>query len=217
MVISSLSNEILSDFITSSYAQMELKKTGMDFIAYKEGVIGLVNLKANKKVKKDILTVIDFAKASTQKRMWIIDLKNKKLLQNSLVAHGKNSGGNYADNFSNIPNSLMSSLGFYITSSTYQGKHGYSLRLDGVDKGVNDNARNRAIVMHGAKYVSEEFIKCNGRLGRSFGCPAVPQETHKSTINLVKDGTVIYIRNPKKVYRSVFLNEITAEKYFQLL
>src|SRR5690606_932140 len=107
------------------------------------------------------------------------DLKSKKVLFNTLVAHGRNTGQATADKFSNLPNSNMSSLGFYLTDETYFGKHGLSLKLDGMDNGHNDKARERAIVMHGADYVSDSFVKQHGRLGRSLGCPALPQEISK--------------------------------------
>lgn len=142
---------------------------------------------------EDIVSIIDFSKPSTEKRLFIIDLKNQKLLHHSLVAHGKNTGQNVASSFSNRKGSNQSSLGLYRTGESYQGKHGYSLRLDGLEKGFNDNARSRAIVIHSAWYVSESFIQKNGRLGRSFGCPALPSDQSKEIIDLIKDGTCLYI------------------------
>lgn len=127
-------------------------------------------------LRSKILTVIDFSLPSTAKRMWIIDPEKGEILLNSVVSHGRNSGDLLAKSFSNQPESYMSSLGFYKTAETYSGKHGYSLRLDGLEKGFNDQARNRAIVIHGADYAREEFAKSAGRLGRSLGCPAIPSE-----------------------------------------
>jgi len=142
---------------------------------------------------KKVITIIDFSKPSTEKRLFIIDIENRKLLFQTFVAHGKNSGLIKPTKFSNRIGSNQSSLGFYRTAGTYKGKHGYSLILDGLEKGINDNARKRAIVIHGAKYVSEEFIEKNNRLGRSWGCPAVSDELSKEIIDLIKDGSCLYI------------------------
>ncbi len=143
--------------------------------------------------KKNIISIIDFSKPSTEKRFFVIDLENKKLIYKCLVAHGKNSGDNYAISFSNKPESLKSSLGFFMTSGTYFGNHGYSLRLDGLEKGINDNARKRELVIHGAEYVSEEFIKKYGRLGRSWGCPALPVGISKEIIEKISGGSCLFI------------------------
>ena len=142
---------------------------------------------------ENILSIIDFSKPSTEKRLFILDLKNQKLVHHTLVAHGKNTGLNVASSFSNRKGSNQSSLGLYRTAESYHGKHGYSLRLDGLEKGFNDNARSRAVVIHSAWYVSENFIKKHGRLGRSFGCPALPADQSKEIIDLIKDGTCLYI------------------------
>ena len=122
-------------------------------------IVVLRCLSVSEKVKNNILTIVDFSLSSTQERMWVIDMKNQKVLLKSLVAHGRNSGLEYAKDFSNTNESFKSSLGFYITGETYTGKHGLSLRLDGMEYGINDNARNRAVVVHGADYVSKSFIK----------------------------------------------------------
>jgi hypothetical protein len=139
------------------------------------------------------LTVIDFTLPSTEKRMWIIDMADGAVLHFGYVSHGRNSGNIIAQKFSNINSSYMSSLGFYLTAETYHGKHGYSLRLDGLEKGFNDKARERAIVIHGADYAKEEFINQTGRLGRSLGCPAVPQEIAQDLIDLIKENSLLFI------------------------
>ncbi|MFW6257478.1 MAG: murein L,D-transpeptidase catalytic domain family protein [Prolixibacteraceae bacterium] len=161
--------------------------------AFSTAVKGFYNLKSSGKVKKNILSVVDFSLPSTEKRFWIIDLDTKEVLINDYVAHGRNSGNNVANKFSNIPSSYSSSLGFYITAEKYHGKHGLSLRMDGMDKGYNDNARARAIVIHGADYVSPYFIKTYGRLGRSLGCPSVSMDIHEDVINTIYGGSVLFI------------------------
>ncbi|WP_332911234.1 murein L,D-transpeptidase catalytic domain family protein [Algoriphagus boritolerans] len=149
--------------------------------------------KLGKELKKPLLTVIDFTLPSTEKRLWVIDVEKREILLNSVVAHGRNTGELMAKSFSNTPESFQSSLGFFKTAETYQGKHGYSLRLDGLEKGFNDQARARAIVIHGADYASEEFAKSTGRLGRSLGCPALPPDLSSKVIDLIKDGSLLFI------------------------
>jgi hypothetical protein len=134
--------------------------------------------------------------------MWIVDVDKMKIVRQSLVSHGRNSGELYANKFSNITSSYQSSLGFYTTGDIYTGKHGMSLYLDGVEKGINDNARERAIVIHSADYVSKNFIASNGRLGRSQGCPAIPVEDHKKVISLISGGSCLYIYHPQDMYHS---------------
>jgi hypothetical protein len=161
-------------------------------------------------VKKHILTVIDFSKPSNEKRLWVIDLKSRKVLFNDYVAHGRNSGDLFAKTFSDKSNSYMSSIGFYLTDHTYQGKHGLSLRLDGLEEKYNQHARDRAIVMHGADYVSTDFIKKYGRLGRSYGCPSVSMDIYKDVIETICDGSLLFIYYPDKNYlqHSAILNPL---------
>jgi len=172
-------------------------------------VNGYHKLVLNKKIQKGKpLTIVDFSLPSTEKRMWIIDVESGIILHNSVVSHGRNSGNLMAETFSNIDSSYMSSLGFYVTGETYIGKHGYSLRLDGVEKGFNDKARDRAIVIHGAEYANEEFITATGRLGRSLGCPALPVETSKIIIDLIKDKTCLFIfgKDDDYISKSALIN-----------
>jgi hypothetical protein len=143
-----------------------------------------------------ILTVIDFSLPSSVKRLWVFDLRHERLLFEEWVAHGRNSGGLRAEAFSNRPGSLMSSVGTFRTGTTYDGRNGYSLQLDGLDVGLNDKARERAIVMHGADYVSEDFLQAQGRLGRSFGCPAVRRQVARDLIDTIKGGTLVYAYAP---------------------
>lgn len=142
------------------------------------------------------LTVIDYSKPSSEKRLWVFDLKSRELIYEELVAHGQGSGANIATQFSNEPETHQTSLGLFRTDAPYVGKNGYSLRLDGLDKGLNDRARERAIVMHGAPYVSTAFVKSTGRLGRSWGCPAVSADVAKALINRVKGGGLVFAYYP---------------------
>ncbi len=146
------------------------------------------------------LTICDFSKSSNTKRLWVIDTDKKEILFNSLVAHGMGTGEEFAEKFSNTDSSHQSSLGFYVTETTYNGNNGYSLRLLGMDKGFNDAALSRAIVMHGADYVSENFAKQHKRIGRSWGCPAVPRDLAEPIINTIKAQNVLFIYYPDEQY-----------------
>lgn len=168
----------------------------VNFLAFRQAVAGYNKIEEK---SKSILTLIDFTKPSTEKRLFVFDMKEKKVLYSSVVSHGKNSGDNYATSFSNEVGSYKSSLGFYLTGNTYQGKNGYSLLLNGLEKGINDRARERAIVVHGAAYANPSICK-SGRLGRSFGCPALPQALTKPIINTIKDGSVLFIYANNKEY-----------------
>lgn len=163
---------------------------------------GYENLRLQGKLDSEILTIIDFSLSSVHERMWVVDMKTQKVLLRSLVSHGKNSGLEFATNFSNENESYKSSLGFYVTGESYNGKHGLSLRLDGMEFGINHNARARAVVIHGADYVSKSFIKNHGRLGRSQGCPAVPYEVHKELIETIKGKSCVFIYHPTSAYVS---------------
>ncbi len=171
--------------------------------SFTQALKGFYKLKERGVIKKDILTLIDFRLSSNLKRLWVIDLTTKTILFQSLVAHGRNTGEEFANSFSNAAQSFKSSLGFYATGEVYNGKHGLSLRLDGLEKGINDNARNRGVVMHAADYVSNVFIKNNKRLGRSQGCPAVPVGLSKDIINTIKDKSCLFIYHPKLVSQIV--------------
>ena len=143
--------------------------------------------------KKELLTIIDYSKPSTEKRFFVIDMERKKLLVHSHVSHGKNSGGNIATSFSNKMSSNKSSIGFFLTENTYMGGNGYSLVLNGLEKGINDKAKERYIVIHGADYANPRFAQSQGRLGRSLGCPALPRDISKKAIDMIKNGSVIFV------------------------
>ncbi len=206
------------DHALEVYNEANLRKAGLSFGVFQKAFTGFVNFKQQGLIasSKSVLTVIDFTKPSHEKRMWIVDVKAKSLLYNTLVAHGRNTGEGKAVKFSNVPESFMSSIGFFLTDKTYFGKHGLSLRLSGVDGKYNSNAMERAIVIHGADYVSEAFVRNNGRLGRSLGCPAVPQELSKEVINTIKDKTCLYINGTDRNYTSKFLNATSAVEAFAL-
>ncbi|EMS30970.1 hypothetical protein C943_02758 [Mariniradius saccharolyticus AK6] len=195
------------EMISSNSANIDKDLPNRDVLAF--GIKGYLKLQDEGKLPKGKpLTVIDFTLPSTEKRMWVIDMEEGKFLHHGVVSHGRNSGDLIAERFSNVSSSYMSSLGFYLTGETYQGKHGYSLRLDGLEQGFNDKARERAIVIHGADYAREQFIKQTGRLGRSLGCPALPEELAKEVIDLIKDQSLLFIFGKDSSYlsKSKFLN-----------
>ncbi len=180
-----------------SYARLSYK-------VFSKAMMGYMNLRAAGKLSgdKEIITICDLSLSSTFDRLWTIDLAAKKVLFNTYVAHGQGTGEELATSFSNIENSHKSSLGFYVTGDTYQGDHGLSLRLQGMDKGFNDAAFKRDIVVHGADYVSDKFICQNDRLGRSWGCPAIPMDMTGPIINTIKEGTCLFIYYPEPKYLS---------------
>jgi len=154
-----------------------------------------------KLIHPEILTIIDFSQSSRNKRLYVIDLLEKKLIFNTFVTHGRNTGDEFARNFSNTSGSYQSSLGFYITQEKITGsKVGLALSLEGVEKGINDNAISREIIMHGADYATEDFIRRTGRLGRSFGCPALPPDMIKPVVDVIKGGTCLFIYYPDNYY-----------------
>jgi len=173
------------------------------FDAYQMAMAGYGKLKLDGKLQNDrYLTVIDFSLSANQKRLWLIDMELNQVIKHIYVSHGRKSGNEYAKKFSNVANSNQSSIGMYLTGETYYGKHGLSLRLDGLEKGYNDNARRRAIVIHGAKYANPDFITRYGRLGRSLGCPALPLKDSKEVIETIKDKSALFIYYPDQKYLS---------------
>jgi hypothetical protein len=196
-------NFSLNGIAASSEIYYKLNIEDLSFDAFNCALTGYLKLKNSSKLKNDsILTIIDYSLPSTKERLFIIDLKNYKLITKSLVAHGKSTGMLYPESFSNNLQSYQSSLGFFITENTYEGKHGYSLRINGIEKNINDNALKRAIVFHSADYVSKNFINQYGRIGRSFGCPALPVEQNRKIIDLIKNNTCVFIYFPAREYIS---------------
>lgn len=191
------------------YDEMSLGEMGLAKKAFEYAYRGYKNLLDRGMVTRlNIISVIDFSQSSRNKRLYIIDIASKSILMNTFVAHGRNSGKEFATSFSNSLSSLKSSLGFYVTRDTYFGEHGLSLRIDGLERGINDNAEKRAVVVHGADYVGDGYLNGNPFSGRSWGCPAVPSEQSSQIIDMIKDGTVLFIYHPSKQYlsRSRILN-----------
>ncbi|MBD8487826.1 murein L,D-transpeptidase catalytic domain family protein [Echinicola sp. CAU 1574] len=183
------------------HLQSDKKESTLSEEALQLGVSGYLKLAKAGEIPEDKpLTIIDFSLPSSMKRLWTIDPVSGNILHHTFVSHGRNSGNLMATKFSNTNSSYMSSLGFYRTAETYSGKHGYSLRLDGIEKGVNDNARKRAIVIHGAEYANPEFITKTGRLGRSLGCPALPMAVFKDIIDTIKENSCLFIYAPDRAY-----------------
>ena len=203
-----VANLAISDLIptlpsaVSVYDSLRLNLEGLNRKAFELAQEGFEKLKRQGAVVNDnIISIVDFSLPSTEKRLYVVDLKNYRVLYKTYVAHGRNSGTLMANSFSNSPSSYKSSLGFYKTLGTYNGKHGYSLRLEGLEKGINDNAYERAIVMHGADYVSPSYIPKLGFIGRSQGCPAVSTREATPIINTIKNGSCLFIYSPSDSYQ----------------
>jgi len=191
------------------YDSLDLGTKGLNFDAFRYALQGMQRMKdLGYEFNTNIVTIADFSQPSSKKRLYIVDLDNYQVLFNTYVSHGRNSGKDVAKKFSNKLSSYQSSLGFYLTKDTYFGKHGYSLQLEGLEKGINDNASRRAIVMHGANYVNEKMISSLGYIGRSQGCPAISTRESKEIISTIKDGTCLFIYSPLSSYvnKSSLLN-----------
>jgi hypothetical protein len=185
------------------YGSMNLEDAGLDQKAFEYAWRGYHNLlKKGMIQKRSMLSICDFSQSSRTKRMYVIDVQHRKLLYRTYVAHGQNSGDEFATTFSNEPDSYKSSLGFYVTQRTYMGHNGLSLKLNGVDSGFNDMALKRQIVLHGSAYVSDRYMQDYGTLGTSLGCPALPAAVSGRIIRAVKDGSVLFIYHPTPQYLS---------------
>jgi len=202
-LLPSLSDEApaVAYWIDSMYSTRRLDSLGLNkniFFYACKGYNYLLN--QHKLQNTSLLTVCDYTQSSTHKRLYVIDLEKGLLLYNTYVSHGKNSGTEFAKSFSNKTDSHKSSLGFMITGDTYAGKNGYSMYFEGVETGINNNVRKRAIVMHGSKYVNEERADEGNTMGRSFGCPAVPYKEHKAIIDAIKGGSCFFAYADDKLY-----------------
>lgn len=195
--------EILQDEARALYESIQLKRFGLNVKAFELAYQGYKHLlQTGKLYNKEIISICDFSQSSRRKRLYIINVEEKKVLVNTYVAHGRKSGGEYARSFSNNPESHKSSLGFYVTRKTYYGGHGLALTIDGLERGINDRANERNIVVHGSDYVGSDFIRGRGFNGRSYGCPAVPAKETNKVIHTIKDGSCLFIYHPTKNYIS---------------
>jgi hypothetical protein len=193
--------EILAEEALDLYNTMNLKKLGLSIKAFEYALKGYKYLtECGKVYKNEVLSICDFSQSSRRKRFYVIDMAEKKVLINTWVAHGRNSGGEYARSFSNNPESHKSSLGFYVTGNTYYGSHGLALKIEGLEQSFNDKADERNIVIHGSNYVGAGFLSHSPINGRSFGCPALPQQETGKVIETIKDGTCLFIYHPSKNY-----------------
>jgi hypothetical protein len=193
----------------SIYVEMDLEDSGLSRKAFESAWTGYYKLRKKGLLRRtNILSICDFSQSSSSQRLYVIDVRNRRLLYRTYVAHGINSGEEFANSFSNKMESCKSSLGFYITKKTYSGINGMSLRIEGVDKGFNDNAAKRAIVIHGANYVSKRILNKYGVMGTTFGCPAIPSEMTTQIIPVVKNGSCFFIYYPSQKYltKSAVLN-----------
>jgi len=189
--------------VLSVYDSLQLNISGINRKVFEMAQKGFDKLSEQGKILNDgIISIIDFSLPSSAKRLYVVDMKNYQVLYNTYVAHGRNSGQEFATSFSNNESSFKSSLGFYVTGDTYTGKHGNSLKLEGMEKGINDNAEKRAVVMHGADYVNESLIQSRGYIGRSLGCPAVSPKESNQIINTIKEGTCLFIYSPDDTYNA---------------
>jgi hypothetical protein len=192
------------------YSDLKLSDYGLSHEVFRLALTGHNKLEAAGQLENPaILTIVDFSQSSKNKRMYVVDLQCKTLLYNTYVAHGRNTGEEYARYFSNVSGTLKSSLGFYITRNHAMGaKVGLSLIIQGMEKGFNDNAVSRQIIIHGADYATEDFIRKTGRLGRSYGCPSLPPELIKPVIATIEKGSCLFIYQSDKDYlqHSALLN-----------
>jgi hypothetical protein len=185
------------------YATMKLNRVGLSKKAFEYALKGHQYMVSKKLIRKtDVLSICDFSQSSRRKRLYVINLQSLKLLLNTHVAHGRNSGGEFARSFSNKMESHQSSLGFYVTGGTYWGAHGLSLQIDGLESGINDRANERKIVVHGSPYVGDQFLRANPFTGRSYGCPAVPAKYTAKLIDIIKNGSCLFIYHPTQNYIS---------------
>jgi hypothetical protein len=188
---------------TVMYASMKLNRSGLNQKAFEYAWRGYHNLvKKGMLNKTNVLSICDFTQSSRRKRLYVIDVKNKKILYQTYVAHGMNSGVEYATSFSNRPESFKSSLGFFTTTKAYKGRNGLSLKVNGLEKGYNDLASRRNIVLHGADYIGTDYLKNNGEMGRSLGCSVIPNDVSPKIIRTIKNGSLMFVYYPSKKYLS---------------
>lgn len=204
-----IASALIAEEASCLYDSMDLKSCGLSEKAFEYAYKGykyLIN--HHLLIRNDVISICDFSQSSRCKRLYVVDLEQKKILINTYVAHGRKSGSEFAKSFSNNAESHKSSLGFYITQQTYYGDHGLSLKIRGLERGFNDKAYKRNIVIHGSEYVGPDFLSMNKFCGRSFGCPAVPSAETDQLIQTIKNGSCLFIYYPTKKYitKSKILN-----------
>ncbi|MEP6845472.1 MAG: murein L,D-transpeptidase catalytic domain family protein [Panacibacter sp.] len=193
----------VSQWIDSVYSSMHLDSLGLHKNVFFYACKGYEYLLSQHRLQNtSLLTICDYSQSSTHKRLYVIDIEKGEILFQTYVSHGKNSGSEFATSFSNKPESHKSSLGFMITGSTYIGKAGYSMCFEGLEKGINNNVKSRAIVMHGSNYVNEKRADEGNSMGRSFGCPALPYSEHRKIIDEIKGGSCFFAFADDKWYAS---------------
>ncbi len=187
--------------ISLLYSILKLEQKGLSKQAFEYACKGYRRLLKKQIISKEgYLVICDFSQSSNNKRLYLVDMVNNEVVLNTYVAHGRKSGGEYATRFSNKLQSLQSSLGFYVTQNTYYGEHGLSLRMKGLEPGYNDKAYRRRVVVHGADYIGDPWLEKNNYMGRSYGCPAIPDNESNFLINTIKNGSCIFIYHPSKTY-----------------
>lgn len=195
--------------IKELYNELNAAQYDLSFTAFRYAYIGYQTMKKQHHLNnKELFSIIDFTKDCNSKRFYTIDLEKMKIVYYTYVAHGKKSGERMATSFSDAVESNKSSIGFYITGNTYNGGNGYSLILNGDEKGYNSNLAKRSVVVHAADYANEDYIARNGRMGRSLGCPALPENIYKQVIETIKEKTMIfaYYNDAKYLKTSKYLN-----------
>lgn len=205
----SVEKKSMGHWIDEKVRTFKSQATNIETKVLRTGLLAYEKAKQQGLAKKHLLTIIDYSKPSNERRLWVFDLKNSKTLFNTWVSHGKNSGGLHATSFSNRPGSLKSSIGVFLTGSSYQGGKGISMHLKGLENGFNQNAYRRSVVFHGARYVNPDSIRTNGRAGRSWGCPAVSTALARPLINTIKENSLVvaYYPDRKWLKHSRFLNK----------
>jgi hypothetical protein len=194
-------NNSTEEDISFLYTSLKLQQKGLSQEAFEYACKGYRLLLKKEIINKEgYLVICDFSQSSNNKRLYLIDMTNNEVALNTFVAHGRNSGGEYATRFSNRPESLQSSLGFYVTQNTYYGEHGLSLKVAGLEAGYNDKAGKRNIVVHGADYIGDAWLKRSKYMGRSYGCPAIPEQESNYLISTIKNGSCIFIYHPSANY-----------------
>ncbi|MCW3114581.1 MAG: hypothetical protein JWR18_2977 [Segetibacter sp.] len=209
LLSNSANSPVLKKTADSIYDLISLREYGLERDVFFNAFKGYQYLeKRGKLAKTNLLTICDYSQSSNNKRLYVIDVVNSRLLFNTFVSHGKNSGNEFATSFSNHNNSNKSSLGFMVTGSTYSGKAGYCMRFNGIEAGINDRVKSRGIVLHGSRFVNEDIMSARGTIGKSLGCPAVPFGLHTRIIDAIKGGSCFFVNSPDQWYvnNSTILN-----------